>query len=276
MSRHDDLERALGDLGAHLAWPTTPPLADAVAARLAAQPDAAPGRPAARRFPPRRRVLLALVLALLLLAGLLLTPAVARRLGLRGVELHLGGRPPATTPATAAPTPATAPATPAAIGAELGLGTPVPLPRARAQLRFRLLLPSVPELGPPDLAFASGVLPGGRADLVWRPRGGLPASRYTDVGLLLTEFLGSTTPDFIKKTEGSGGHVEQVTVAGEPGYWLSGPPHFVTFRDANGLPGSEETRLAGNVLLWQHGKLTLRLEGELSEQQALRIAASLR
>jgi hypothetical protein len=267
VSRQDDLERVLADLGAHLEYPPTPPLAGMVAERLAAAP-ARRGR-APRWLAGRRRALIAIAVALLLLAGLLLEPAVARRLGLRGVEIHLGGRPPATTP------PASTPPAASAIGERLGLGARVPLARARAEVRFRLLLPTDPGLGPPDLAFVGNALPGGRADLVWRPRAGLPPSRYTDVGLLLTEFLGTNTPEFVKKTETGGGHVEEVTVAGEPGYWLSGGPHFVTFQDANGVPSSDSTRLAGNVLLWQHGNLTLRLEGEVTQQQALRIAGSL-
>ena len=34
--------------------------------------------------------------------------------------------------------------------------------------------------------------------------------------------------------------------------------------------------VAGNTLLWQHGTLTLRLEGALTEAQALDLARSLR
>ena len=72
------------------------------------------------------------------------------------------------------------------------------------------------------------------------------------------------------------GVVEQVTVGGEPGYWFSGEPHFFAYRDAAGTLREEQTRLAGNTLIWQRGDLTLRLEGELPKEEAIRIAESMR
>jgi hypothetical protein len=44
--------------------------------------------------------------------------------------------------------------------------------------------------------------------------------------------------------------------------------------DAQGRPQSETTRLAANVLLWENNRLTLRLEGALSRDQAVEIAVS--
>ena len=116
---------------------------------------------------------------------------------------------------------------------------------------------------------------GGRVDLVYRARPGLPPSPFTDVGLLITEFQGQPTPEFLKKVTAMG-VVEQVTVGGEPGYWFSGEPHFFTYRDAAGTLREEQTRLAGNTLIWQRGDLTLRLEGELPKEEAIRIAESMR
>jgi hypothetical protein len=116
---------------------------------------------------------------------------------------------------------------------------------------------------------------GGRVDLVYRARPGLPASSFTDAGLLLTEFRGQPTPEFLKKVTRMG-LVEQVTVGGEPGYWFSGEPHFFTYRDAAGNFREEQTRLAGNTLIFQRGELTVRLEGRLSRQAATDIAESLR
>ena len=72
------------------------------------------------------------------------------------------------------------------------------------------------------------------------------------------------------------GVVQEVTVGGEPGYWFSGEPHFFTYLDATGQVRDEQTRLAGNTLIWQRGDLTLRLEGQLSKEEALRIAESMR
>ena len=116
---------------------------------------------------------------------------------------------------------------------------------------------------------------GGRVDLVYRARPGLPASQFTDAGLLITEFQGRPTPEFLKKVAVMG-VVEEVTVGGEPGYWFSGEPHFFTYVDAQGNLRDERTRLAGNTLIWQRGDLTLRLEGQLPREQAIRIAESMR
>jgi hypothetical protein len=271
--RELDLDRALADLAASLEFPPTPDLAAAVTARL----DQAPGREPA----PARRVRLAgwltgwrrlavagLAAVLLAAAVLVASPgtreAVARRLGLRGVSVEIGGTPP--------PTVTTVPGG----RLDLGLGDRVTLDEARRRVRFPVLVPGAGGLGPPDAVFVEAAVPaGGRVDLVWRARPGLPASPFTDAGLLVTQFRGQPTPDFIKKVTGMG-LVEDVTVGGEPGYWFSGEPHFFTYTDANGLLRDERTRLAGNTLIWQRGELTLRLEGEVSQAEAIRIAESMR
>jgi hypothetical protein len=282
MSRRElELERALADLGAHLAFPATPDLAAAVAARLAEAPAVDAGaarrlpRPARRpgraiRLPGWRRLALAGLAAVVLAAAVLVASpgtreAVARRLGLRGVEIRIGGERPAPT-ATTRP------------GArlDLGLGRRVTLAEARRLVAFPVLVPAAPGFQAPDAVFADRDRPpDGRVDLVYRARPGLPASPFTDAGLLVTQFRGRLTGDFIKKVVGMG-LVEQVEVAGQPGYWFSGEPHFYTYRDARGGLTDERTRLAGNTLVWQAGEQTLRLEGQVPREQALRIAASMR
>jgi hypothetical protein len=208
-------------------------------------------------------------LALLLLAtGIVVaTPsareAVARRLGLLGVDIHLGGPAPTVTSAGRR-----APA-----NLDLGLGRRVTLEQARAAVGFRLLLPTARGFERPDAAYLTDDIPGGRVDLVWRPRPGLPASPFTDAGLLLTELQGKP---FAGKFVKSATQLEEVTVAGELGYWLSGEPHGFVYQDRGGSVRSESARLAGATLLWTHGALTLRLEGQISKQEALRIAASMR
>ena len=291
-----ELERALADLGAHLEHPPTPPLlAEGVMARVAERP--APARrptPApraawggllggARRLGraaranlgvplawlPRRgwrRVAVAALALLVLVTGIVVaTPsareAVARRLGLRGVQIHLGGQTPSST--TLRP----------GAGANLDLGRHVTLEQARAAVGFPLLVPTEPGFERPDAVYLSSDLPGGRVDLVYLPRAGLRASPFTNVGLLITEF--EATP-FVEKIAKTATRVEAVTVGREQGYWLSGEPHSFAYQDRNGNFREETSRLAGSTLLWTHGTLTLRLEGQLSEQQAVRIAESMR
>jgi hypothetical protein len=277
MSRPElDLEPALRDLGAHLDFPATPDLAAAVATRLREAPAPAMPEPRARgplarlpRRPTWRRLALAGLAAVLLAAAVLVVSpgtreAVARRLGLRGVEVRLGGERPA-------PTVTTRP------GArlELGLGPRVTLGEARRRVAFPVKVPTAAGFQRPDAVYVNPRPEGGRVDLVYRARPGLPPSPNTDVGLLITEFQGTLTPDFIKKVV-VGGLVEEVRVAGQPGYWFSGEPHFFTYQDRRGEITDEQTRLAGNTLVWQSGPQTLRLEGQLSKQEALRIAESMR
>ena len=90
------------------------------------------------------------------------------------------------------------------------------------------------------------------------------------VRLLLTEFRGQA---FIEKLIEQDARVERVTVNGEPGAWLE-EPHVVFFDDFRGQMRRSPGRLAGKTLLWQHGEVTLRLEGDLSKEEALRIARS--
>jgi hypothetical protein len=88
--------------------------------------------------------------------------------------------------------------------------------------------------------------------------------------LLLTEFRGEA---FIEKLIQPNDDVEPVTVNGRPGAWLE-QPHVVMFKDLRGRIRDNSGRLAGKTLLWQHGEVTLRLEGDLTKEEALRIARS--
>ena len=46
------------------------------------------------------------------------------------------------------------------------------------------------------------------------------------------------------------------------------------FLDENGQISDERTYLAGTVLLWNRGDQLLRLEGDLTEEEALELAES--
>jgi hypothetical protein len=279
MSRRElDLEGALADLAAAIEFPPTPDLAGAVATRLAEAP--APGATPARarrrdrlaglgRLAGWRRLAVVGLAAVLLAAAVLVASpgtreAVARRLGLRGVGVELGGPPP--------PSVTTRPGE----RLDLGLGQRVTLEEARRRVGFPVLVPGAAGFRQPAAVYVNEAVPvGGRVDLVYRARPGLSASPFTDVGLLVTEFRGQPTPDFIKKVARAG-LVEEVTVDGQPGYWFSGEPHFFTYLDATGQVRDEQTRLAGNTLIWQRGDLTLRIEGEITRQEALALARSMR
>ncbi|MPZ14855.1 MAG: hypothetical protein GEU73_10615 [Chloroflexi bacterium] len=270
-----NLQEALHELGDRIAYPPTPPIVVAVRSRLAAPPGA-------RRFPlfslPAGIRLACAVLALLLVAGvgMALSPAarttVAERLGLPGIAImHLPALP--SLDASRAPG-----ADATAVGApdreRLGLGEPVTLAEARSRVAYRVLVPTLPELGAPDEVYVGEPPRGGQVALVYRERPGVPLAPETDIGVLLTQFDGSLVIGQFGKGLGPGTQLEGVQVAGANGYWMEGAPHVVfRYQDGAGVVRSEPTRLAANVLLWQRGDLVLRLEGAIAKDQALRIAA---
>ena len=124
------------------------------------------------------------------------------------------------------------------------LGTPISLDQAR----FRLLLPD-----------------GRRPDQVYAGNGGYWL-RYP--GLLLFEFVSSDGATLIKKATVGPVRVNYVAVGGEPGIWI-GARHAVY------LPGGPP-RASGHALIWQHGRLTLRLEAAVGLGRALALARSVR
>jgi hypothetical protein len=110
------------------------------------------------------------------------------------------------------------------------------------------------------------VLPSGRRpEQVYAGDGGYWL-RYP--GLLLFELESGPGTEIIKKAALGKTDVEYVDVDGEPGIWIGG-------RHAVYLPGGNP-RAAGHVLIWKHGRLTLRLEAAVGRERALAIARSVR
>jgi hypothetical protein len=253
-----ELEQALVRLGGELQFPETPDLAATVRRRLA---DAQPRRGWSRRPRGRTLVLAFAVLAVAVGAVMAVPPA-------RSAILEFFGLEGATVQRVD-----TLPALPADISRSLQLGAPVSLDEAGELARFEVLVPEL--LGEPDGTYHSIVPPGGRISLVYEPREGLPEARETGVGLLVTEYRGDLAPDFIGKMVGEGVSVEPVTVDGESGLWLEGEQHFFFYRNPDGQTAEDTIRLAGNTLLVEQGNLLVRLEGEITRERALEIAAAL-
>ena len=262
-----ELDEALVDLSAHIAYPPTEQVAEAVCRRVRATRMVAAhtsgaverGRTRATGFPPplsrlrRRLAVLLLALGIAVVGLLAVAPgtrlALAQWLGLRGVVIVYRPAPPV-------------PRFPSA-------GTGLPLGQ-------RILLPTLPDVNAPDAIYMGELASGGRVTLVYRARPGLPRAATIGVGLLLIEIPDGLPRGAVILGKGldAGTRLETVTVAGAPGYWLSGRPHRLFYTDAQG--NGHALRLAGNVLLWQRGGVTLRLEAALSKGAALRIAASVR
>jgi hypothetical protein len=149
--------------------------------------------------------------------------------------------------------------------APLGLGPRVTLAEARRAVDFPVLVPE--RAGTPEAVFLSRGIPGGAVSLLYGNEG--------DPRLLVTQFRGYVGPELVKKVADETTFTG-VLVRGREGWWLSGAPHAVIFRDERGQIREERTRLAGNVLLWVEDGVTFRLEGRMALPEALRIADSLR
>lgn len=242
-----ELEQALLSVGRELDVPAVPDLAPSVLRALGA-------RTAGRA--PRRRLVLAL--AVLVLAALLATLAIpdARSSLLR--FLHIGGERIELVDELPEVQPE-----PAELDLDGALGQRVTLGEARRRAGFDLL-----ELDErPDRAYL------GPRGTVWFLYG-----RPAAVRLLVAQ-----TPELrvdeqliLKKLVGAGTHVEEATVRGVPAYFLSGGPHVVMLLDESGIPYQETARLARDVLVWEEGGRTIRLEGDFTRAEALALAESLR
>lgn len=136
----------------------------------------------------------------------------------------------------------------------LDLGQRVTLDAAKRRAPW-LLVPD----GTPDSVWVNESLPGGKVSLLW----GTPSN----IRLLLTEFTGRT---YVEKVIQGDTQVERVKI-GSAGVWFQGP-HVVMFQDRDGRFRESHARLARNTLVWQMGDVTLRLEGGLTRDEALRIA----
>ena len=139
----------------------------------------------------------------------------------------------------------------------IDFGERVSREEAERRVGFRLL-----DVGEPDAIFVRGEI----ATLVY---GSVEKPR-----LALSQLRGGVWDGFVKKVGGRGTTVEGVRVNGERGLFVTGEDHFVMFRDGQGNITDERTYLAGTVLLWNHGELLLRLEGDLTRNQALKLARS--
>jgi hypothetical protein len=235
-----ELDLALRELGRHVEFPPTPDLASGVRRRLGER----------RRIWWQRPAVVALAVLGVAIGAVLAVPpartAMLDWLGIRGARItRVEKLPPAP-----------------AVG-NLDLGRRLTLAEARRRAPW-LLVPSAEGVGAPDLVSFSAAIPGGKITLLWGTR--------RDVHLLLTEFRGEA---FVEKLVEPGAKVELLQVDGSRGAWVGGS-HVLVYRDRNGLVREDTSRLAGKTLLWQRGQVTLRLEGDFSKQEALRIARSAR
>jgi len=255
-----DLEPELHALGQEIAWPATPP-------RLwrGTQPA---GR-AGRRDAWRGRWVMAAAAVFLLVATLLAyTPT--REAIADWINVHTVFHRAPVAPAMPSPRQA------GQLGASLQLGDPTTLGAARHQIGWHFMVPA--SLGAPDAVYVKLPPTGpsqGMVTLVYAARPDIAASGLTGVGVLVTEARGRVEEQFFGKTIGPDVTIEQVSVGGHAGYWISGQPHAFVFVAADGTPYFDSLRLATNTLVFDDGGTVIRIEGDLSEQQAIDIGRSI-
>jgi hypothetical protein len=239
-----ELELALRNLGRDLDWPAEPDLAPRVLAEIRTVRKQ-------RARVPRRALVIAFATLAVAIGAVFAVPqtraAILEFFHLRGVTIE---RVPEL------------PTVPVQSGLGTFLGDPVSLKEARRRAGFEVVVPNA--LGEPDHVYFQESPPGGMVSLLYGTK--------DDPRALFTEFA-ATVHDVIFKKVAPGQTIGTVRVAGEPGYWLQGA-HFFSYLDRHGDIQSEQVRLAGNVLLWERGSLTLRLEADLSKTEALQIARS--
>lgn len=235
-------EERLAAVAAGFSYPATPDLAARV-----------PLPSARRRSGSRRAWSYAAALLALLAVGVLAVPqaraSVIEFLRFGAIRLILG-------PATATPVSTRIPVLTPTVPPLSGRTT---LADVRTMARFPILLPAYPsDLGPPDEVYFQQ-FEGQVVATVWNATDGTPRIALYHI----------TEREFALKAVQV---LEQTTVNGSPALWVRGP-HLALFED---LRMGEIQFVAGDVLIWTEGGVTYRLESQLSLDEAVRIAESLR
>ena len=250
--RRQPIEDRLLDLGSAIAFPPTPPLAALVAERLQ-RPARWPGFRLGRPLGQGAAIAVA---ATVLVAGI----AAAVGIGLGGLRLTFG-------PASFSPLPS--------LVAGPGLGQPTSLEEARREVGFALRVPTLGELGEPDLVYLAEPPAGGAVTLLYGDRSGFPADSATRIGVIVTQFRADIGPDTFEKMVNSGVRVTAARVNDGAAWWVAGGSHFFFYRDADGRLIESTLRLASDTLIWEADGVTHRVEGAPSLADAIRVAESL-
>ena len=239
-----ELEHALRAVGRNLDYPATPDLAGRIRRRLAE------GERPRAPFLPRRTLVVALALLAVAVGAVMVVPqarsTVLDWLGIGGVTIRYVDELPPVDQATS----------------ELGLGERMSLGEARRRAGFRILRPRIEGLeNPPRVYYRDDA----------RQVGFLYGSEDEPRLLITQAGVGGS----LQKLVGIGTGVELVTIGdGIAGAWLSGDKHGLFYP---GVGEEEPFRLVGNALVFETaGELTVRIEAEISKDEAIRIARSMR
>jgi hypothetical protein len=255
------LEQQLRDLAPYVSWPATPQFADRIAARLAA-----PSRIERPWFQQRWALAAAVVIAVV---AALLVYNPTREAIANWINVHVFIQRVTTLPSPS-------PRTSGNVGDRLALGRLTTLQEAQRAVSWQISIPAA--LGQPDLVYILEP-PAGPPDteitLVYLSVPGVNPAGETGVAALVTEARGRVDTQFFGKMLGPDATIEPVSVDGHQGYWIAGKPHIFYYRGADGTVQQETLRLASNTLLLDVDGTLVRIEGNLTKEQAIHIAESL-
>jgi hypothetical protein len=141
-----------------------------------------------------------------------------------------------------------------------GLGVPLSRAEAERRIGFSLLLPPVKGNGP-NRVYVLG-------DSV-----GTVIVRSHGKPVLLSEFSSPGEMGLKKLTLGDA-TVQWLRLNGRDAIWLQGT-HTLSYFDRSLNFRQQPIRISANVLIWVRGRLTLRLEGDLTRPQAVALAETI-
>ncbi len=251
-----ELEARLIELGARLDVPEAGSLPAAVRARLDPVAVSAPGD---RELWRRRALVAAAVVVAILTVLCAYSPtrtALADWLGIGAVRFTSVAQLPTLPPNTAA-------ATPAGSTGSTGSTEADAMAHAQAQVTFPIQLPDPHRSGPVLSLRADPTVPGGLVSVGFADFDLTEIAAEADQGPVVSKFVGPDT------------HLRFVTVNSRDGAWISGSPHELAYLDPDGTLRTQTLRRAGNVLVWEQGGVTYRVEGLDSLDDALAVAATI-
>lgn len=257
----DALIRHLARLRTDLVFPKTPDIASTLALNdMPGSPG--PSRIMARRVSPWSWTALtaaAVMIGILAFAIPGTRSTLASWIGYPGIRIEVGTDEPVT------------PAPPTSIGGTLLLGRQVSIREAAAAARFDIVAPTGDRItGTPEtylLQRDDAVM----ASLLYPASEVLPEIGRSRVGLLLMQIDSPESTALITKRSMNEQSPVSVQVNGAQGWWIEGGILSVEPVYESGA----FERSSGNVLIWEQGGVTYRMESALTMPDALALAESL-
>jgi hypothetical protein len=237
-----ELELALTRIGRELDYPEAPDLTGAVRRQLAE---------GQRPLGWRRPLVIALAAIVVAVGAVMAVPQARSEildwLGIGAVTIRYVEDLPAVELATG----------------ELGVGERVSLAEARRRVNFPVRVPTLEGFDDPVVYYGKP-LPSGQVSFVY----GSPEKPQ----LLITQVAAVGAMEKLLHSENT--RLETVSTDDARGVWIEGQRHYLFYP---GAQREEPFRLVGNTLVLERADgVTVRIEADISKEEALRIARSMR